>query len=77
VKLVGTDAEGGIQEGKLGCPEGQAGEVDWAAAQTSLGFRAKQGASMNQQCDTVGKKANVILGHPSKHCKQLYCSALH
>lgn len=78
MKLCKTDVEGGIQERKLGCPEeGQAGKMDWAAMQTSWGVRAKQGASMNQQCDTVGKKSNVILGHASKRCKQLLRSALH
>lgn len=71
------DVEGSIQEGNLGYPEGQAGEMDWAAAQTGLGVRAKQGANMSRQCDTVGKKANVMLGHASKRSKQLVCSAPH
>lgn len=42
------DMEGGIQEGKLGCPEGQAGEMDWAAVQTGPGVREKQGASKHE-----------------------------
>lgn len=36
------DVEGGIQEGKPGCPEGLAGEVDWAAVQISPAVREKQ-----------------------------------
>lgn len=47
------NVEGGIQEGKPGCPEGQAGEMDWAAVQTGPALREKQEMSMNQQCDTV------------------------